>query len=204
MGHRKERRAAAAPEQPPLGAENLEAIRGGVHLRESVLQEHTAYIVVELQGRRHPLAGDVAHAASSRNHVFGRYPLPTCQHGCRHTAAVAGDADHVVEHVCADVHQAISGVVPLATPMKIAHFADAAVIHRLLHRPHGAARPALVVNGDADPFLLSLGHHLVGLCQRRAHRLFHVDVHPVFEHPHGQVVVKLRPRGNHDDVGCLL
>ena len=81
----------------------------------------------------------------------------------------------------------------LAASPEFQHFADRPVLDQLPdHRQPGAVT-RLVRDGQLDVVLLAGGDHLVGLGQRSAKRLFHVDVDAALGGRHDHVAMLIQP-----------
>ena len=149
-------------------------------------------------------AGDGAHAARRWHHVFRRDRLAACREVRDNALALLPEMQHVIEGVRADVHQAISAVVAFAAAVNIAEFADFPGVKGARNRLHRRTDSALVMHRDLHAFLLCLGDNGIRLHQIDAHRFFYLNVDTVFQHTHAQVVMKLCPGRNRDDVRCSL
>ena len=149
------------------------------------------------------LTGDVAHAARRRHHILGRDRSAIGQGHGLDALHRPNHAEHGIERVRGNIHQAVAAVVALAAALHIAQIADPALGNRRFDRLQRAAAAPLVMHGHLHPFLRGFGQHRVGLGQGRANRLLNVDVDSVLQHSHSERIVELSARGNGDDVRGL-
>ena len=188
--------------QPPLRTVHLQSVggRGRADAGETVLQERPGGVVLELQRGGHVLAGNCSGTARACQYVLRPDSVPVRRSNAGHAADVTAEAQHVVEHVGADVEQAVAAVVALAAAVDVAHLADTSGGVRLSDGLHVRTHPALLMDGDAHALFVRLGDDLIGLGEVLAEGFLDFDIGAVLQHAHRQGVVELDADRDSDNI----
>src|SRR5262249_31679759 len=135
---------------------------------------------VEAVGGVDVVAGDRAHALAALADVGLRDRLAPLPHPGVAPAPVAREEARQVEDVGAEYHEVLAAApaVLLAAAAQLDEVAQSAVREQVPHHTQARAVARLVGDGQLDVVRLAGGHHLVGLGQRPAHRLFEEDAGP--------------------------